>query len=109
MAVDMKAKVIAAFTKTGATARMIAQFRPPTTIIALTQDLHVYHQLSLLWGTTPIMLTEAADSEATLTMVENFLHQKHYVESGDNVIITGGLPIAARGPANFVKLSTIQK
>jgi len=109
MAVDMKAKVIAAFTKTGATARLIAQFRPPNAIIALAQDQHVYRQLSLLWGTTPVMLTEAADSEATLTMVEDFLHHKHYVETGDNIIITGGLPIAARGPANFVKLSTIQK
>ncbi len=109
MAVDMHAKVIAAFTKTGATARLIAQFRAPTAIIALTQDLHVYRQLSLLWGTTPIMLTEVGDSESTLTMVENVLHQKHYVELGDNIIITGGLPIAARGQANFVKLSTIQK
>ena len=107
MAVDMKAKVIAAFTKTGATAGMIAQFRPPTTIIALTQHLYVYRQLSLLWGTTPIMLTEADDSEATLKAVEDMLHQKHYLETGDNVIITGGLPIAARGPANFVKLSII--
>ena len=108
MAVDMKAKVIATFTKTGATAGMIAQFRPPTTIIALTQDLHVYHQLSIVWGTTPIMLIEAEDSETTLKLVENLLHHKHYVESGDNMIITGGLPIAARGPANFVKLSTIK-
>ncbi len=109
MAVDMKATAIAAFTKTGATARHIAQFRPPTAIIALTQDLHVYRQLSLLWGTTPLMLTEASDSESTLAMVEDVLFQKHYVEPGDNVIITGGLPIAARGPANFVKLSTIKK
>ncbi len=108
MAVDMHAKVIAAFTKTGATAKLIAQFRPPTAIIALAQDLHVYRQLSLLWGTTPIMLTEASDSEATLALVEEVLSKKGFAKSGDNIIITGGLPIAARGPANFVKLSTIK-
>lgn len=108
MAVDMHARVIAAFTKTGATARLIAQFRPPTVIIALTQDLYVYRQLSLLWGTTPMMLTEASDSESTLAIVEEVLAHEGLVDSGDNIIITGGLPIAARGPANFVKLSTIK-
>jgi pyruvate kinase len=107
MAVDMKAKVIAAFTKTGSTARLISQFRPPNQIIALTQQEHVYRQLSLLWGTTPLMLTEVSDSESTLAMVEETLLKTGLVATKDNVVITGGLPIAARGAANFVKLSTV--
>jgi pyruvate kinase len=107
MAVDMKAKCIAAFTKTGSTAKLISQFRPPGPIIALTQHVHVYRQLSVVWGTTPIMLTEVSDSESTLSLVEETLLKKGYVSPKDNVVITGGLPIAARGAANFVKLSTI--
>ncbi len=107
MAVDMKARVIAAFTKTGSTARLISQFRPPGPIIALTQHVHVYRQLSIVWGTTPLMLTEVSDSESTLSMVEETLLKRGIVSPKDNIIITGGLPIAARGAANFVKLSTI--
>ncbi len=107
MAVDMKAKAIAAFTKTGSTARLISQFRPPTPIIALTQHQHVYRQIALCWGVIPIMLTEVRDSEATLALVEDTLQKQGFVGPGDSMIITGGLPIAARGPANFVKLSTI--
>lgn len=107
MAVDMKARAIAAFTKSGATARLISQFRPPGPIIALTQQAHVYNQLSLYWGVVPMMLTEVSDSESTLSMVENTLLKKGFVWPGDSLIITGGLPIAARGPANFVKLSLI--
>jgi pyruvate kinase len=107
MAVDMKARVIAAFTKTGSTARLISQFRPPNDIIALTQHVHVYRQLSLVWGTEPLMLTEVSDSESTLSMVEETLLKRGLVSPKDNIIITGGLPIAARGAANFVKLSTV--
>ncbi len=107
MAVDLKARVIATFTKSGATARLISQLRPPVSIIALTQHGHVYNQLTLLWGTTPIMLTEVSDSISTLNLVEQTLLNKGLVAAKDNIVITGGLPIAARGPANFVKLSTV--
>lgn len=107
MAVDTRARVIATFTKSGATARLISQLRPQISIIALTQHSHVYNQLTLLWGTTPIMLTEVSDSISTLNVVEQTLMRKGFVAAKDNIVITGGLPIAARGPANFVKLSTI--
>lgn len=107
MVVDMKASAIATFTKTGATARLVSQLRPPAPIIALTQDAHVWRQLSLSWGVYPLMLTEASDSETTLALVEKTLLEKGLVHPGENLIITGGLPIAARGPANFVKLSSL--
>ena len=108
MAKDINAKLIATFTKSGSTAQLIAQFRPQQPIIALTQHINVYREMSLLWGTTPLMMTEAGDSEATLAMVEDVLHKKGLVENDDDIVITGGLPIAARGQANFVKLSKIE-
>jgi pyruvate kinase len=109
MAVDMKARAIAAFTKSGSTARLISQFRPPNPIIALTQHMHVYRQIALCWGVTPLMLTEVSDSESTLALVEQALLTKGFVAPGDSIVITGGLPIAARGPANFVKLSVLPR
>jgi pyruvate kinase len=107
MAIDMKAHVIATFTKTGVTARLVSQLRPPVPIIALTQEAHVWRQLALVWGVHPLMLTEEGDSESMLTLVEKTLLEKKLIKPGESLIITGGLPIAARGPANFVKLSTL--
>ncbi len=107
MAVDMKAKAIACFSKSGASARWISQFRPPNRIIALVQDDYVYYQLSINWGVTPIMLTDVSDSESTLALVEETLLRKGIVGNGDTIVITGGLPIAARGATNFVKLSVL--
>jgi pyruvate kinase len=107
MAIDMKARAIAAFTKTGSTARMISQLRPPTPIVALTQQEHIWRQLSLCWGVTPLMLTEVSDSETTLALVEQIMLAHGFVVPGDTMVVTGGLPIAARGAANFVKLSVL--
>ncbi len=107
MAIDMKASAIACFSKSGASARWISQFRPPNRIIALVQDAHVYNQLTLNWGVTPIMLTDVMESEATMTLVEETLLAKGIVRPGEMLVITGGLPIAARGPTNFVKLSKL--
>ncbi|MBZ0188563.1 MAG: pyruvate kinase, partial [Candidatus Obscuribacterales bacterium] len=107
MSVDTGAKLIVTFTKSGATARLISQLRPHAPVIALTQHNHVYNQLTLLWGTTPLMLTEVSDSISTLNMVEQILLSRGLACAKDNIVITGGLPLAARGPANFVKLSTI--
>ena len=42
-----------------------------------------------------------------MALVEDTLLKKGFVQAKDKLIITGGLPIAARGPANFVKLSII--
>jgi pyruvate kinase len=107
MAVDMNARAIAAFTRTGSTARMIAQLRPPTPIVALTQHDHIYRQMALCWGVIPLMMTEVRDSEGTLALVEETLLKHGLAEPGETIIVTGGLPIAARGPANFVKLSVL--
>jgi pyruvate kinase len=63
--------------------------------------------MTLCWGIVPIMLTEVRDSEATLALVEETMLKQGYVSPGDSMIITGGLPIAARGAANFVKLSVL--
>ena len=60
-----------------------------------------------LGGIIPVMLTEVRDSESTLALVEETMLKRGYVAPGDSMIITGGLPIAARGAANFVKLSVI--
>lgn len=76
-------------------------------VIALTQQVHVYRQVALCWGVVPIMLTEVTDSEGTLALVEDTLMRKGVVAPSDSLVITGGLPIAARGAANFVKLSVL--
>ena len=104
LAERVKAAAIATFTLSGGTANLIAKQRPPVKVIALTQNEVVSRQLSLYWGITPILLTDVKDTETMMYLVEKTLMEKGFIKKGDLVIVTGGLPIAARGESNFMKI-----
>ena len=100
----MKAAAIATFTLSGNTANLVSKQRPPVKVIALTQNEIVSRQLSLWWGITPILMVDIFDTETMMKLVEKTLIENEIVKPGDLVIVTGGLPIAARGESNFVKI-----
>lgn len=104
LAERVKATAIASFTLSGKTAILISKQRPPVKVIALTQNEIISGQLSLFWGITPLLLTDVYDTEAMMNLVEKSLLEKNVVAPGDSIIVTGGLPIAARGESNFVKI-----
>lgn len=49
-AINLKAKLIIAFTQSGFTARMVSRYRPSMPVVACTDDLHTASQLSIIWG-----------------------------------------------------------
>lgn len=104
LAERVKAAAIASFTLSGYTATLISKQRPPVKVIALTQRDIVSRQLSLCWGIIPISLMDVYDTETMMKLVEHTLTDYGLVKKGDVVIVTGGLPIAARGESNFIKI-----
>lgn len=49
-AINLKAKLIIAFTQSGFTARMVSRYRPAMPVVGCTDDLHTASQLSIIWG-----------------------------------------------------------
>lgn len=104
LAERVKASAITTFTLSGNTAKLVSKQRPSVKVVALTQNEIVSRQLSLCWGITPLLLVDVYDTETMMKLVEKTLIQNKLVKKGDIVIVTGGLPIAARGETNFVKI-----
>ncbi len=104
LAERVKATAIASFTLSGKTAILISKQRPPVKVIALTQKEVVSGQLSLFWGITPLLMVDVCDTETMMNMVEKALIENNVVQKGDLIIVTGGLPISARGESNFIKI-----
>ena len=83
---------------------MISKLRPDAKVIAATTYEHTYNYLSILWGVIPVHFDEVQQTTETIYNIERYLIDQQLIEEGETVIVTGGLPIAARGPSNFVKL-----
>lgn len=99
-----KVKKIVAFSCSGRSAQLISKLRPKAKILAATTYKHTYNYLSLIWGVEPIFFDRIHSTTQTIINIEEDLVAEGVIDSGETVIITGGLPIAARSSVNFVKI-----
>lgn len=97
-------KTIVSFSCSGSSVHLISKLRPNARIIAPTTYQHTYNYLSLVWGVTPMYFDRVESTTQTMINLEEELISQGIVQPGETIIITGGLPIAARSSANFVKM-----
>ncbi|NJK78877.1 MAG: pyruvate kinase [Chloroflexaceae bacterium] len=103
----MPIKAIVVFTTSGTTAKLVSQQRPGVPIFAFTETPAVYRQLALLWGIVPIHVKFADTVEQFEQDVQRILLERGFAQEGDLAVMTGGHPIAKRGPTNFLKIVRI--
>jgi pyruvate kinase len=102
------ASLIAAFTLSGVTARLLAHYRPPVPIIAFSPNQEVRRRLALLWGVVPRVLEPIQDTEAMVKRVEEELLARGLARTGDRVVIVYGAPVGQPGKINSLRLHTIR-
>jgi len=104
----LDARLIVAHTLSGRTARLIAQFRPHTPIVAITPLEATLYQLSLVWGVKSVLVPEFEDDFLeTVKKGDIALKEMGYVKDGDLVIISAGIPAARAGGTNAMKLHIV--
>ncbi|HLZ23123.1 MAG TPA: pyruvate kinase [Ktedonobacterales bacterium] len=101
------APLIAVFTRTGASARLISKERPRAFIVAYTPFETVYRRLSLWWGVTPRQSELLGSTEDLIAWVDGELQREQLASPGDEIVIMGGMPIAGRARTNFLKLHQV--
>ncbi len=100
------AKAIITPTASGYTPRMVAKYRPSATIIALPEKEKVRRQLALTRGVLPLMLEERRDFENVISDGIVLSMKEGYINEGDLVVITGGLPFRQGATTNTVRIET---
>jgi pyruvate kinase len=75
LAKDLKAKAIAAFTRSGRTAVNVAKFRPECEILGITHDIKTFRRLNIVWGVKPYMIIQ--EDLNTDEMLEKFVNKAY--------------------------------
>lgn len=108
-AMDLGAKSIITCTSSGYTTRMVSRFRPMVPIIAATQSEKVMRKLSLVWGVYPVMSDIAENTDEVIEASIESASKFGFVNTGDLVVITAGVPVGKTGKTNLIKVSTINE
>jgi pyruvate kinase len=104
---DLHMKVIAVFTESGSTARLVSKYRPPCPIIAFSPSQETRRRICLLWGTLPRTIDRVRNIDDLSAIAEARLLEERLVERGDVVGIVAGTPLGTPGATNLMKLHTI--
>ena len=99
-----EAPLIAVFTRTGTSARLISRERPVAAIVAYTPFESVYRRLALWWGVTPRRSALLGATEELIAWVVQQIQAEGLAKAGDDIVIMGGMPVAGRARTNFLKL-----
>jgi pyruvate kinase len=87
----LRANAIVVQTRSGETARLIAQRRPSAPIVAITSSAETCRQLRLVYGVTPILLCEDLTAAELITRIDGLLLERHLCHTDDTVVFVGGM------------------
>jgi pyruvate kinase len=104
---ELRMRLIAVFTETGFSARLVSKYRPRVPIVAFTPNPETRRRLSLLWGVTPRRIAHVRQVDELAKAAEHRLREERLVKKGDVVGMIAGTPIGARGTTNLMRLIRI--
>ncbi len=106
---DLQATAILTATSSGYTSMMVAKFRPKAPIIVSTSNSKVARKMSLVWGTVVIVIEEGKDTEEIFEKSIEKSIEKGYIQCGDLVVITTGVPVGVSGSTNMMKVHIVSQ
>jgi len=104
---ELRMKLIAVFTHSGFTARLISRYRPLVRIVAFTPEANTRRRMALLWGVTPRHISDIKKIDGLAAIAEKRLLEERLVRKGDVIGIVAGTPMGIRGTTNFMKFHVI--
>jgi pyruvate kinase len=97
---------IVVFSVSGNTSKQISKQRPSNPVYAFTSSKATYNRLSLLWGITPMYISNIKDARRLVQASENRLIEKKLVKEGDLIVLVIGMGLK-QGSTNMVKIHRV--
>jgi len=104
---ELHMKLIAVFTHSGFTARLVSRYRPLVPIVAFSPEAETRRRMALIWGVLPKNIKDTHSIENLAEVAEKRLLEEKLVRRGDVIGIVAGTPMGVRGTTNFMKFHII--
>ena len=104
---ELHMKLIAVFTHSGFTARLVSRYRPLVPIVAFSPEQETRRRMALLWGVTSRSIVDIKKIDGLAAIAEKRLVEERLVKKGDVIGIVAGTPMGIRGTTNFMKFHVI--
>ncbi|OLC92529.1 MAG: pyruvate kinase [Acidobacteria bacterium] len=104
---ELHMKLIAVFTHSGFTARLVSRYRPLVPIVAFSPEQETRRRLAMIWGVYPRNIQDVHKVDGLAPVAEKRLLEERLVRKGDVIGIVAGTPMGIRGTTNFMKFHVI--
>ncbi|HEY5615525.1 MAG TPA: pyruvate kinase alpha/beta domain-containing protein, partial [Bacteroidota bacterium] len=106
---QVNAKAIVTVTHSGFSAINTAKYRPKARILAVTAREKILRRLNLVWGVHGIIVPDlGGDTDKALKLINEELVKGGYVQKGDYIVTTVGIPLFAQGSTNTIKVERVE-
>lgn len=106
---DLEASAIISATSSGYTAAAVSKYRPKAPIIAATEKEYVMRRMSLYWGVYPIKISKMNSTDEIIDKSVERALELNYIENGDLIVITAGVPVGISGSTNLLKVHIVSE
>ena len=106
-ATQLRAEIIATYTETGNTARLISEFRPQSRIIGRTPSAETVRRMSLYWGVEPIQVPRLKSTDAMVQLAKQLCTERQLCTVGSTVVVVAGVPLNQPGNTNMMSVHRV--
>lgn len=100
----LNAKVIVAYTQSGATAMRLSKHRPKTRILAITPSDKIRRRIEIFWGIRSCISPQVVDINSVAKVVGEIVEREGLAKKGDVVVITFGTLVNVSGATNVMNI-----
>lgn len=104
---DLRARLVAVWTATGATVRMIARHRLPMPVIGLSADERVCRRMNLIYGVSPFKLPPTSHPAMVARLLDEKLIAEKLVAPGDLIVVVASTRPTMPGATDAVLIHRV--
>ena len=104
IAYNSNVKAIIVFSNSGKSAKLVSSMRPAAKIVAISPNINICRQVSLLWGVQSINSRDANGWKDMMSISREIIRKFKFIKKNDYVVITAGLPFGKAGMTNMIRL-----